>query len=74
MFKNLLVFNTRRELLDYIDTVGPTTLVAAAAFAGDLLESVRHNDNVFEIVDPVDDGCWIEIDEMGYVVADMLND
>lgn len=73
MFKNLLVFNTRRELLDYIDTVGPTTLVGNAAFAADLLESVRHNDNVFEIVDPVDDGCWIEIDEMGYVVADMLN-
>ena len=73
MFPNLLVFNTAAELNEYLDSVGPDTLVGLAAFAGDLLESVRSNDNVFNVTYLVDDGEWIEVDEMGYVVADMLN-
>jgi hypothetical protein len=41
------------------------------AFASDLLAMVRANDNQIAIDDELgfmDDGGWIEIDEMGYVV------
>jgi len=73
MFANMLVFNTKAELNDYLDSVGPYTLVNRAAFAADLLDFVRSNDNVFNVDYLVDDGEWIEIDNDGYVVADMLN-
>jgi hypothetical protein len=50
-----------------------TTFVGRVAFAMDLLERVRHNDNMIEINHELgfcDDGGFIQIDEMGYVVDD----
>lgn len=77
MFPNLIVFNTVTELHHFLDNnhddKGHTqyySLVGVAAFAGDLLSLVRSNGGVYEIVDPVDDGGWIEIDDDGYVASD----
>jgi len=47
--------------------------VNKVAFAGDLLERVRANGNEIAIDEDLgfcDDGGWIEIDEIGYVVND----
>jgi len=72
MFENMLVFITVAELNDYLQNHDVDTLVDRAAFGLDLLDTVRDNENVFQIVDPVDDGRWIEIDDDGYVVNDYL--
>ena len=71
--RNMIVVNTVGELRDLINNTSMDTFVNNVAFAGDLLDRVRENDNVISIDDELgfcDDGGWIEIDEMGYVVAD----
>jgi hypothetical protein len=73
MFANLIVLNTVNELSQFLNNTTMDTLVNSVAFAGDLLEKVRANDNLIEINEELgfcDDGGWIEIDEMGYVVKD----
>ena len=71
--RNMIVLNTKVELVELLNTTEMTTFVGNVAFAMDLLEMVRANDNLIEINEDVgrcDDGGWIEIDEMGYVVSD----
>lgn len=71
--ENMIVLNTVRELCDLINNTNLDSFVNRVAFAGDLLEKVRANDNVIGIDEELgfmDDGGWIEIDEMGYVVDD----
>jgi len=71
--KNMIVLNTVSELHDLINNTAMDTFVNRVAFASDLLEKVRENDNVISIDEELgfcDDGGWIEIDEMGYVVKD----
>jgi uncharacterized protein YcbX len=71
--ENVIVLNTVGELIEFLDTTSLDTLVNRVAFASDLLERVRANDNVIEIDENLgfaDDGGWIEIDEIGYVVND----
>ena len=65
--KNLKVFNTMNELIDYLYENEVISLVGDAAFGLDLLDYARNNDNEIEIGN---DGGFIQIDEMGYVVAD----
>lgn len=70
---NMIVLNTRNDLIDLLDNNDFDTLVGRVAFALDLLDDVRANDNMIEIAENLgyhDDGGWIEIDEMGYVIAD----
>lgn len=71
--RNLIVLNTKAELVEFLNNTSMDTLVNRVAFAMDLLEMVRANDNVISIDDELgfcDDGGWIEIDDMGYVVND----
>lgn len=71
--RNLIVLNTKAELVEFLNDNMMHTLVNRVAFAMDLLESVRANDNVISIDDELgfmDDGGWIEVDDMGYVVSD----
>lgn len=71
--RNMIVLNTKAELVELLNNTEMTTFVDNVAFAMDLLEMVRSNDNVISIDEDLgfcDDGGWIEIDEMGYVVAD----
>ena len=71
--ENLIVLNTKAELVEFLNTTEMPTLVNRVAFAMDLLEWVRSNDNIVEIDEELgfmDDGGWIEIDDMGYVVDD----
>jgi len=71
--ENMIVLNTVSELRDLINSSGMDTFVNKVAFAGDLLERVRENGNQIAIDDDLgfcDDGGWIEIDEIGYVVND----
>jgi hypothetical protein len=70
---NLIVLNTKSELIEFLNNSEMHTLVNRVAFAMDLLEMVRANDNLVEIDEQLgfcDDGGWIEIDDMGYVVSD----
>lgn len=70
---NMIVLNTRNDLIDLLDNNDFDTLVGRVAFALDLLDYARENDNVIEINEDLgyaDDGGWIEIDEIGYVVGD----
>ena len=71
--RNLIVLNTVAELVEFLNTTEMDTMVNRVAFAMDLLERVRENDNQICIDEEIgfcDDGGWIEIDDMGYVVAD----
>jgi hypothetical protein len=71
--KNMIVLNTVAELREFLDNTGLDTLVNRVAFASDLLDHVRAKDNQIAIDDELgfmDDGGWIEIDEVGYVVND----
>jgi len=72
--ENMIVLNTVAELKDFLNNnTHLYTLVNRVAFASDLLERVRANDNMIEIDENLgfaDDGGWIEIDEIGYVVND----
>jgi hypothetical protein len=74
MFANMIVLNTVSELTEFLNKTTLDTLVNRVAFASDLLEKVRqdeHNQiNIDEEIGFMDDGGWIEIDEMGYVVDD----
>ena len=65
--QSLKVFNTMNELIDYLSENDVLTLVGYAAFGLDLLDHARNNGNEIEIGW---DGGFIQIDEMGYVVAD----
>ena len=69
--RNLIVFNTMRELVCFLSNNGPDTLVNVAAFGLDLLDRARDNDNEIEIGE---DGGYIRIDDMGYVVDDFAID
>lgn len=69
--RNMIVLNTVAELVELLESGSLDTLVNNVAFAGDLLARVRENDNQICIDDEIgfaDDGGWIEIDEIGYVV------
>jgi hypothetical protein len=73
--KNMIVLNTVAELRDFLNHNDSSTLVGRVAFASDLLEKARINGyNQITIDDELgfmDDGGWIEVDEVGYVVEDM---
>ena len=73
--KNMIVLNTVAELRDFLNSNDSSTLVGRVAFASDLLEKARENGyNQIAIDDELgfmDDGGWIEVDEVGYVVEDM---
>jgi hypothetical protein len=71
--ENLIVLNTVAELRDLINTSGMDTFVNRVAFASDLLEAVRADGNEIQINEDLgfcDDGGYIRIDEIGYVVDD----
>lgn len=71
--ENTIVLNTKAELIELIDNTTLTTFVNRVAFAMDLLEFARENDNeicIDESLGFMDDGGYIRIDEMGYVVED----
>lgn len=71
--RSMIVLNTKTELVELLDTTNMDTFVGNVAFAMDLLEMVRANDNIIQIDENLvrcDDGGWIEIDEDGYVVND----
>jgi len=69
--RNMIVLNTVSELVELLNSGSLDTLVNNVAFAGDLLNRVRENDNLICIDEEIgfaDDGGWVEIDEVGYVV------
>jgi hypothetical protein len=72
--ENLIVLNTVAELKEFLDNTSLSTLVGRVAFAADLLDHVRASGyNQIAIDDELgfmDDGGWIEIDDMGYVIDD----
>ncbi len=72
--ENLIVLNTLSDLRNLIDNnTTMDTFVNRVAFASDLLDHVRANDNEIAIDENLgfcDDGGFIQIDEMGYVVND----
>ena len=70
--ENMIVLNTVAELTEFLNNTSLDTLVNRVAFAGDLLAKVNeHNQiNIDEEIGFCDDGGWIEVDEMGYVVDD----
>ena len=72
--ENMIVLNTVAELREFLDNTGLDTLVGRVAFASDLLEKVRENEHNQICIDEelgfMDDGGWIEVDEVGYVVDD----
>jgi hypothetical protein len=72
--ENLIVLNTVAELIEFLDNTSLSTLVGRVAFASDLLDHVRASGyNQIAIDDELgfmDDGGWIEIDDMGYVIDD----
>lgn len=71
--ENLIVLNTKGELVEFLNNTEMDTLVNRVAFAMDLLDHVRANGNEIAIDDELgfmDDGGYIQIDDMGYVVAD----
>lgn len=69
--RNLIVFNTKNELVSFLSKTAPDTLVNVAAFGMDLLDYARANDNQIEVGE---DGGYIQIDEMGYIVEDFAID
>lgn len=73
--ENMIVLNTVAELTEFLNNTSLSTLVGRVAFASDLLERARENGYnqiaIDEEIGFMDDGGWIEIDEVGYVVHDM---
>jgi len=70
---NTIVLNTKAELIDLINNTEMTTFVDRVAFGLDLLDTVRANGNEIAIDNDLgfcDDGGFIRIDDMGYVVED----
>ena len=72
--ENLIVLNTVAELTEFLNNTSLPTLAGRVAFASDLLERARENGynqiTIDEEIGFMDDGGWIEVDEMGYVVND----
>jgi hypothetical protein len=68
--RNLIVLNTVAELVEFLNTNTLDTLVDNVAFAGDLLARVNkfNQINIDEEIGFCDDGGWIEVDDMGYVI------
>jgi hypothetical protein len=70
--RNMIVLNTVAELVELLNSGSLDTFVNNVAFAGDLLEKARVNGYNQICIDDelgfMDDGGWIEVDEMGYVV------
>jgi hypothetical protein len=68
--RNLIVLNTVAELVEFLNTNTLDTLVDNVAFAGDLLTRVNkfNQINIDEEIGFCDDGGWIEVDDMGYVI------
>jgi len=73
--RNMIVLNTVGELVELLNSGSLDTFVNNVAFAGDLLEKARVNGyNQIAIDDELgfmDDGGWIGVDEVGYVVEEM---
>jgi hypothetical protein len=69
--RNMIIFNTMSELVGFLSSADPATLVNVAAFGMDLLDLARSSDNEIEIGE---DGGFIRIDEMGYVVEEFAVD
>jgi hypothetical protein len=69
--RNMMIFNTMSELVGFLSSADSATLVNVAAFGMDLLDLARSSDNEIEVGE---DGGFIRIDEMGYVVADFAVD
>jgi hypothetical protein len=69
--RNMMIFNTMAELVDFLSSADSATLVNVAAFGMDLLDLARSNGNEIEIGE---DGGFIRIDEMGYVVEEFAID
>jgi hypothetical protein len=67
----MMIFNTMAELVDFLSSADSATLVNVAAFGMDLLDLARSNGNEIEIGE---DGGFIRIDEMGYVVEEFAID
>jgi hypothetical protein len=73
--KNMIVLNTVAELVELLNSGSLNTFVNNVAFAGDLLEKARINGHNQICIDDelgfMDDGGWIGVDEVGYVVEEM---
>ena len=69
--RNMIIFNTMNELVGFLSSADSATLVNVAAFGMDLLDLARSNGNEIEIGE---DGGFIRIDEMGYVVEEFAID
>ena len=69
--RNMMIFNTMTELVGFLSSADSATLVNVAAFGMDLLDLARSNGNEIEIGE---DGGFIRIDEMGYVVEEFAID
>ena len=70
---NTIVLNTVGELVNFLNETSLATLVDRVAFGMDLLDTVRANDNEIAIDHELgfcNDGGFIRIDDMGYVVED----
>jgi hypothetical protein len=67
----MIIFNTMNELVGFLSSADSATLVNVAAFGMDLLDLARSNGNEIEIGE---DGGFIRIDEMGYVVEEFAID
>jgi hypothetical protein len=66
----MIVLNTVAELVELLNSGSLDTFVNNVAFASDLLTKVNEFNqiNIDEEIGFCDDGGWIEVDEMGYVV------
>ena len=68
----MIVLNTVAELVELLNRGSLDTFVNNVAFADDLLEKARENGYnqilINEDLGFMDDGGWIEVDEVGYVV------
>jgi len=69
--RNMIIFNTMSELVGFLSSADSATLVNVAAFGMDLLDLARSNGNEIEIGE---DGGFVRIDEMGYVVEEFAID
>jgi hypothetical protein len=69
--RNMMIFNTMSELVGFLSSADSATLVNVAAFGMDLLDLARSNGNEIEIGE---DGGFVRIDEMGYVVEEFAID
>lgn len=73
--ENMIVLNTVAELSEFLNNTSLSTLVGRVAFASDLLEKVRESGYNQICIDEelgfMDDGGWIGVDEVGYVVEEM---